>query len=191
MDKVFTNNCVGCHSGSGGNKGGVNLETYASTKRWIKEIGDEVAGKKMPPSKKPPLSDDQIRLVNIWVTAGAAEVAVDPTAPPVVTAPTPVVQIPSDPKEITFSMVKSILLEPRCFKCHADPTNKGKVNLETYANVKANLQDMYDDIKDGSMPKGNDKVLTDDQLKIFFDWFDAGALENGVVVEKKLDHVDP
>lgn len=104
-------------------------------------------------------------------------------APPVIVPapvdPTPIV-IPSNPKEITFEMVRTVLLKPRCFQCHSDATiNKGDVNLETYKNVMANLTDIYDDIVEKRMPRGKDKVLTEQQLKIFFDWYEAGATENG------------
>lgn len=200
-DNVFTKNCVGCHSVSGGNKGSVNLENFENVLKNIDDIRTEVSGKTMPPRKQ--LSAEQIKIVLAWIDAGANEngkvpapvvtppTPVTPTPPPVtpdpvppVTTPTPdptpVVVIPADPKEITYAMVNSVLFEPKCLKCHSEAGgNKGDTNLETYKNVFDNLKDIYDDIKAGDMPRGKDKVLTAQQLKIFFDWYDAGATENG------------
>ncbi|MBC7465168.1 MAG: c-type cytochrome [Bdellovibrio sp.] len=196
---VLAKNCVSCHSQAGGNKGGVNLETYAEVKRNIKEIREQVADKSMPPRTQ--LSDAQINMIITWIDAGASEdgqpqsIPTEPTQPPTqppVTPPTPpnppvtpppvipdpIFTIPADPKDITFEMVRVNVLVPKCLKCHSAPTNKGDVNLETYSSVMENLKDAYDDIMDGSMPKGKN-LMTDDQKQLFFRWHDAGAKENG------------
>ena len=191
-DKVLSKNCVGCHSATGGNKGHINLESYENVKSNIAKIRDEVANKTMPPRKK--LNDSDINLILKWIDAGATEdgsavltpdpapttpTPLPPPAPPTTPAP-PVIQIPEDPKEITFAMVKTVLLEPKCLKCHSEAGgNKGDVNLETYQNMILNIQDAWDDLTDGSMPRGSDKTLTNDQKNIFFRWYDAGHLEFG------------
>lgn len=61
---VLRNHCYSCHN-VGNPKGGINLEVYEEEGRvikdgqfWLKVI-DEVKGKAMPPSNKPPLSADE------------------------------------------------------------------------------------------------------------------------------------
>ncbi|EON76131.1 hypothetical protein ADIS_3259 [Lunatimonas lonarensis] len=61
---VLRNHCYSCHN-VGNPKGGVNLEIYEEEGRvikdgqfWLKVI-DEIKGKAMPPSNKPPLSADE------------------------------------------------------------------------------------------------------------------------------------
>ncbi|MFZ3229552.1 MAG: hypothetical protein WA160_05060 [Pseudobdellovibrio sp.] len=202
-DQVFSGRCISCHSASGGNKGDVNLESYSAVKLWLKEIREEVSTKAMPPKRSEiGLSLSETSLVIAWIDAGAVEnpnqqpaTTTDPViTPPTTTEPViipsvviePEFIMPKDSNEITFAMVKKVLLAPQCFKCHSDATvNKGDINLETYKNVSENIQDMYDDISNGDMPRGKEAKLTDLQLKIFFDWFDAGHEENGKTV--KLD----
>lgn len=185
---VLAKNCVSCHSQAGGNKGGVNLETYAEVKRNSKQIREQVADKSMPPRTQ--LSDAQINMIITWIDAGATEdgqpqsiptepsqPTTPPTTPPPAPTPKPdpVFTLPDDPKQISYEMVRVNLLVPKCIKCHSEPNNKGDVNLETYENVISHLGEIYSDIEDGSMPKGKDNKLTDDQKQLFFRWKDAGA----------------
>lgn len=195
--KVFTNSCVGCHSVAGGNKGKVNLENYENVLKNIETVRDEVSGRDMPPRKQ--LSEFQINLILAWIDGGANEngkaqdpVVVAPpitppggsepppvTMPPPIATPDPVTSVPTDPKEITFAMIRKGLLEPSCWKCHSADVHKGDTTLETYADVKENMKDMWEDIMNGDMPRGKNAHLTDNQLKLFFDWYDAGYKENG------------
>lgn len=183
-DAVLAPKCLNCHSNATGNKGSVNLENYASVKLWLTEINEQVATKQMPPTKTGvALSTAQINLITTWISNGASEFAKPKNPTPITTPPStpeePIFQIPTDPKEITFAMVKKVLFEPQCIKCHSSTgTKEGDVALDNYAEVEANMSDIHDDIVNGYMPRGKDAHLTDEQLKIFFDWYDAGHLEN-------------
>ena len=69
---VFESKCLGCHSAAGGNKGQVNLETYASAVTFLDRVDNEVAIEKVMPPSGPLNADDQ-SLVHAWVQAGGLE----------------------------------------------------------------------------------------------------------------------
>lgn len=88
IEPVFAQNCVGCH-GPSRQKVGLRLDSYEAVIRGGKSgpvvragdlnnsrlfqrvslaLGSE---KIMPPPGKPPLSADQIKLIELWISAGA------------------------------------------------------------------------------------------------------------------------
>lgn len=67
--RVFQPSCIGCH----GSAGGINLSTYASVKRSITRIKSVVNANRMPPSS--PLPSAEKNLLNLWIDAGAPELA--------------------------------------------------------------------------------------------------------------------
>jgi hypothetical protein len=71
--QFFVPQCIRCHSNSGGNKGGVNLETYANVKSRLSSIQSAVNGGFMPPAGPLPASTKNI--LNNWITSGAPEFA--------------------------------------------------------------------------------------------------------------------
>ncbi|MBC7660587.1 MAG: hypothetical protein H7249_12890 [Chitinophagaceae bacterium] len=74
---VFTPYCTSCHSLAAGNRGGINLETYANIKRLLKKIKREaVTDKSMPPDA--PLADEVSSILDTWITAGAPETVAAP-----------------------------------------------------------------------------------------------------------------
>ena len=79
---VFQPNCVRCHSQAGGNKGGINLETFAQVKSRIQLIASAVNSGIMPPSGT--ISASAKQKLNDWIASGAPETANSPggTAPP-------------------------------------------------------------------------------------------------------------
>jgi mono/diheme cytochrome c family protein len=88
IEAVLAQNCVGCH-GRSRQKGGLRLDTYEAVMRGGKSGPVVKAGdlnkselfqrvsrapgseKIMPPQGKPPLSADQIKLIELWISAGA------------------------------------------------------------------------------------------------------------------------
>jgi mono/diheme cytochrome c family protein len=89
VEPVFQQNCVSCH-GSSSQKNGLRLDSYEAVMRGGKS-GPAVkaadlknsglfqrvssplgSAKIMPPQGKPPLSADQIKLVEIWIAGGAS-----------------------------------------------------------------------------------------------------------------------
>jgi uncharacterized membrane protein len=106
------------------------------------------------------------------------------TSTPVV-APTDPVVAPTEPivqpvTAIYFADVMEKVLKTNCLKCHSEAgRNRGKVNLETYANVIDVQDDLLTDLETDQMPPSPPKgiPLTDEQKKLIFDWFAAGAPE--------------
>jgi hypothetical protein len=88
VEPVLVQNCVGCH-GRSRQKSGLRLDTYEAVMRGGKSGPVVKAGdfnkselfqrvslapgseKIMPPQGKPPLSADQIKLIEFWISAGA------------------------------------------------------------------------------------------------------------------------
>lgn len=184
MDKVMSNSCVSCHSVEGGNRGDLNLETYANVLQAVIVIKERVSERSMPPRRLPPLSDEQIQLLVAWIDAGAPE-KIEPEPAPTpepIPSPTPVPPVdpivppPIVPDVATYEMVYKQVIQPSCLKCHSG-AGAGDVNLETYQNLIQFKVDVRLAIAKGSMPRKS--KLTDEQKKLILDWLDAGAPEFG------------
>lgn len=65
--------CIGCHSAKGGDKGGVNLETYENVFDQKDSIKSEIESGSMPRPKNKPLTDIQKRIFLSWIENGAPE----------------------------------------------------------------------------------------------------------------------
>ncbi len=91
----------------------------------------------------------------------------------------PVPSIPSaqnyKQSELGFGNVYSRVIRPNCIGCHG---NGGGVNLESYANIKANLTKIYQAaIVERKMPKAPNAPLSADDLGLLNAWIQAGAPE--------------
>jgi len=74
QSQILVPNCVGCHSQAGGNRGSVNLESYASVKLNIDEIqSSTVDTTRMPQGDT--LNKNLIALLRTWIAQGAPETA--------------------------------------------------------------------------------------------------------------------
>jgi uncharacterized membrane protein len=71
QSEIIKPNCVMCHSGTSGNQGGVNLETYASVKTFSSRIKDTIVKGTMPPGR--PLAKNQQQALISWIDNGAPE----------------------------------------------------------------------------------------------------------------------
>lgn len=69
--QVIGPKCATCHSAAGGNRGGVNLETFDGVKANISMIKDAVAAGWMPPRSQAALSGAEKDLVLRWIDQGA------------------------------------------------------------------------------------------------------------------------
>ncbi|HYX35834.1 MAG TPA: hypothetical protein VE954_22270 [Oligoflexus sp.] len=70
--KILQPSCLGCHSSSAGNSGGVNLETYAVVKAQAAAIkSSTVDSKRMP--KGDTLSANSVALLKAWIEQGTPE----------------------------------------------------------------------------------------------------------------------
>ncbi len=83
--QVFEPYCLSCHSTAGGNRGGVNLESYASVAQVLSRIQSAVVSGVMPP--RSPLPEDRKALLLAWIQSGAPEANGSPTTGPVQPAP--------------------------------------------------------------------------------------------------------
>lgn len=147
--EIFANNrCLQCHSAAGGNSGGINLETYASTFPNAGAIKSAVFGNFMPQGG-PPLSQNDKDLVTAWVDAGAPE------------------QEPQEPEpQITFAEVNSKIFTPMCVRCHS--------GFDTHAGVTGRLASIQQAIDSNRMPRGGPPVS--DELKgLLAKWIAQGA----------------
>ncbi|MBC7531878.1 MAG: hypothetical protein H7318_09885 [Oligoflexus sp.] len=186
---VFIPNCISCHSLAGGNKGRVNLETYANVKARIDDIEFEVISQQsMPPDA--PVDSEAANALKAWIAAGIPETAgmtptpVDPTPTPVpVPVPVPFdptpVPVPIDPVPapiaIDYAYVNKTVIAPFCLSCHSVAGgNKGRINLETFANVTKYLKKIKNEaITSKSMPPT--EPLTSNASDILSKWITAGA----------------
>ncbi|RZA24759.1 MAG: hypothetical protein EOP10_08930 [Proteobacteria bacterium] len=72
--RIITPYCLSCHSAAGGNRGGINLESYDSIASRLPTIRrTTITQKTMPPSSSPQLPPEAIQLLDAWITAGATD----------------------------------------------------------------------------------------------------------------------
>ncbi len=77
--------------------------------------------------------------------------------------------------ELAFGNVFSRVIRPNCIGCHG---NGGGINLESFANIKANLSRIYQAaIVEQKMPKAPNAPLSADDLGLLNAWIQAGAPE--------------
>lgn len=169
--------CLECHSGAGGNDGGINLETYENVIANLGIIKDEVASSSMPKNREK-LSAKEKEVLFAWIDAGGPKVpSIVQTETPS-PAPTPV-PVPEPPTTFTYEMVNTAVIQPRCISCHSDAGgNRGEVNLETYENVAALAPDIESAILSGSMPRPRNKPLTPEQKEMILKWISIGFPKN-------------
>lgn len=72
QSKILEPSCTICHSASGGNDGGVNLETYAAVKAKIDKIKTTTVDKKTMPLGDT-LPANLIALLKAWIDQGAPQ----------------------------------------------------------------------------------------------------------------------
>jgi mono/diheme cytochrome c family protein len=68
------------------------------------------------------------------------------------------------------------LLKANCTSCHGATTQTKGIRVDTYANLKSNLQDVTDVLVNGGMPPSGPLSDADEQL--FQAWVDQGAPNN-------------
>lgn len=169
MKEVIGPKCLECHSGAGGNAGGLNLETYASVFASRAAVLDSVSDDYMP-KRRAPLTARQKEILQLWIAANAPEHSKPGASEP----PPPDVEEPLSPSR-DWLAVRTLVLEPACLRCHSAPANRGGVNLETYQNVVSNISAIDQVIRDGSMPIRS--TLSAEQKELILEWIQKGAPE--------------
>jgi uncharacterized membrane protein len=78
--------------------------------------------------------------------------------------------------ESNYQSVNAKVISGQCLNCHSEATgNKGKLNLETYENIRANLnQIMYRVLEVKDMPEGG---LNETDFALMDMWLTSGAPE--------------
>lgn len=202
QSSILEPSCYACHSAAAGNKGGVNLETYANVKAQLADVQADVDSGDMPQSG-PEVSASLKAVLDQWIANGAPESAssgstnttngttstpvASPT--PVATNPTPTPAPAPQPSITTYQTVNSQIFQPYCFSCHsAAGGNRAGVNLETYANVMKNISGVKSTINSGSMPRGT--TLTSAQKNLVLAWIAAGAPQTAPTTKASLEQAD-
>ena len=72
-DRVIGLRCISCHSNSGGNRAGINLETYESVFNERNGIKSTISNGSMPQPTNRPLSAIQKQIILTWLSKGAPE----------------------------------------------------------------------------------------------------------------------
>lgn len=168
---VFSPYCLACHSSSGGNRGGVNLESYVQTKLHLASIRQAVLSNAMPMGG-PPLPQMERELLFAWLDAGAPETSTLPipgeeNGPPT-PAPTPSPPPSPTPSLVDFEFVKTHIFQPHCVRCHA--------GFSQYGTVKASLASIEGAIVNNRMPLGGGPLPS--HLKdLLSEWIRNGAPE--------------
>jgi hypothetical protein len=180
--QVFAVSCKSCHM-NGASRGGVTLNSYASTVSNLAAIRSTVFDGS--PSLMPPqgLPDAQKAILQQWIDQGAVEVPAASSA----TRSTPIpVSTPS--LVATYQSIREGILIPKCLMCHIAGGAARGIPLDTYANltksrvvVPGNLakSDLYSDVVSGSMPTRRSGLarLTVDELNVVKMWILNGAAQ--------------
>lgn len=180
---VFAPSCVACH----GSSGGVNLESYSSTKAQISAIYQTtLVDHTMPRGGS--LTADQESLLNDWIAAGAPETASGSQVPVPSPAPSPSpspapspAPSPSPTPQPTFASISQNILQKRCTMCHAPGGSESGLPLVTLAQVQkqvragdASNSRLIIAVKSNMPPRGYTK-LTNQEIDTLSQWVNNGA----------------
>ncbi len=77
-----------------------------------------------------------------------------------------------------FTRIQAQILKTNCVSCHSDAGgNAAGINLESYANVKKNIEDIQQSVViEKSMPPG--KPISPESQQLLINWIANGAPEN-------------
>ena len=86
-----------------------------------------------------------------------------------------------DTTNVTYTLKIAPVFTANCLSCHSNSTyisnGGGIIKLQDFVDVKANLDQAYNDILIGKMPKGGAK-LDDCTISLLRIWKTAGAPQN-------------
>jgi uncharacterized membrane protein len=176
---IISPRCLECHSRAGGDADGINLETYENVTANLDIIKSAVLSDSMPKNRAK-LSTKEKQILIAWIDAGApldGKPISTPSPTPIPVPPVPVPPTP-DSETVTYQMVKTAVIIPRCLNCHSNEGgNRGEINLESYENVAAAAPEIAKEIESGSMPRPRNKPLTSEQKTMILKWIEIGFPE--------------
>lgn len=86
-----------------------------------------------------------------------------------------------DTTNVTYALKVAPIISANCLSCHSNATylsnGGGIIKLQDYPDVKTNINQAYNDIIIGRMPKGGAK-LDDCSISLIRIWKNAGAPNN-------------
>lgn len=163
--QVLSSSCVSCHSNSGGNAGGTNLETYGAVRAALARVEDRALGRQdMPPGR--PLSARAARILKAWIDAGAPELA-------------SAVQESGDPElekgPVTFAKLRDKVFARRCLDCHGPVAPQGGLDLTSAAQTRERATVIFDRVYvRRDMPTADYPALTPAERRALLQWFEKG-----------------
>ena len=177
--------CISCHSDSGGNQGGVNLENYDDVIKHLNGINQRtLLEKNMPPGR--PLSSNELSYLGNWIAKGAPLDANNTKngSSNASTRPT-----------VVWSKIKNEIFANHCLQCHSPPptdpnpdnvsTMEAGLNLNDYEVVKAKADLILKRvIINNDMPLSPYPKLSNYEKKILADWMIQGMFNDEAKVEE-------
>lgn len=161
------NRCFECHTVEKGNRGGVNLETYANAKARASRLFATTASGFMPMGG-PRVSAEDVAILQAWFDAGAPETSTLPLPGAVIPAPIEQPEEPELPPGLVFADVKTAIFSAHCTGCHA--------SFNEYARVSGRLTEIQRAVDTNLMPKNGPPLSA--ELKTMLNlWIAAGAPE--------------
>lgn len=148
--------------------GGVKLNSPTTSKLYTST--SPTAGERMPPPPRAALTAAQRALILKWIQQGAQDLHCD---------------APCDTTVYTYNAGIKPIINQRCLGCHSGSSASGGVVYDTYAGVKASVDNgkMYgsiihaNGIKPMPYPLGSAKI-PDCEISKIRQWIAAGALDN-------------
>jgi uncharacterized membrane protein len=168
MNAVIGPKCVSCHSDSGGNQGGTNLESYSAVRSKLSRVlYRSLETLDMPP--RSPLGENEARLLSNWADSGAPETVVG-------VGEKPDLSLEKGPNN--WVKVRDKIFEPKCFACHSGANLDGGLDLSDLAAVRAKAPAIFERvILKGDMPVEPLPAVTPPERRVLLKWFDAGLPE--------------
>lgn len=174
QSNILQPKCVMCHSASGGNAGGINVETYANVMASITQIQNAiVVAQSMPPGQS--LTSSLRQLFATWVADGEPETSSSPEMP------TEIAQNQTSVQP-TFSSISENIFTPKCASCHSPsgpmPVTNYNYLISSGWVVPDNLNNstLYQAVKNGTMPPSG--ALAQSDVDTIGQWITDGAQNN-------------
>lgn len=180
IQPLLTSNCTmgdGCHSSATDENDGIILTSYADLMNsgivqdgdlW-EAINDTDPDNVMPRPPQPPLSQEQIDLLGLWIQQGAQNNSCEPSA--------------CDTLNVTYSGTIQPVIQARCQGCHSGSTPQGGLDLSSWSVLNAvaidgRLAGSIQHLPTYTAMPSNAPRMNDCRIAQFLKWIDAGAPNN-------------